>query len=215
MVEKGGGGRDARLHCSSSTRRIFPRFPLSGFQLGDDGFAGINSNSAFSCQRVERVAKKEEELSLHEEWKKSSPRGSRPRIIFSLIRFPGRIFSNRATGEHFIESDIFTRNYHHHHYYRACNISKSLGVLSRVPPRVPLFISTERGFRGDRNRSMRVVSPILIPLRIFVGRCTILRPNRAFRFRRTFIAGNTGELRPVPVSHVNSFNILPRLFYEA
>lgn len=214
MVEKGGGGRDARLHCSSSTRRIFPRFPLSGFQLGDDGFAGINSNSAFSCQRVERVAKKEEELSLHEEWKKSSPRGSRPRIIFSLIRFPGRIFSNRATGEHFIESDIFTRNYHHH-YYRASNISKSLGVLSRVPPRVPLFISTERGFRGDRNRSMRVVSPILIPLRIFVGRCTILRPNRAFRFRRTFIAGNTGELRPVPVSHVNSFNILPRLFYEA
>lgn len=214
MVEKGGGGRDARLHCSSSTRRIFPRFPLSGFQLGDDGFAGINSNSAFSCQRVERVAKKEEELSLHEEWKKSSPRGSRPRIIFSLIRFPGRIFSNRATGEHFIESDIFTRNYHHY-CYRACNISKSLGVLSRVPPRVPLFISTERGFRGDRNRSMRVVSPILIPLRIFVGRCTILRPNRAFRFRRTFIAGNTGELRPVPVSHVNSFNILPRLFYEA
>lgn len=136
----------------------------------------------------------------------------RGRVLSSLL-FPGRIFS-RATGEHFIESDIFTRNYHHH-CYRACNISKSLGVLSRVPPRVPLFISTERGFRGDRNRSMRVVSPILIPLRIFVGRCTILRPNRAFRFRKTFIAGNTGELRPVPVSHVNSFNILPRLFYEA
>ena len=84
-----GGGRDARSHCSSSTRRIFPRFPLSGFQLGDDGFAGINSNSAFSCQRVERVAKKKKKERKKRSFlctrsgKKSSPRGSRPRIIFS------------------------------------------------------------------------------------------------------------------------------------